>query len=776
MRASLLLVLAAGLAFPAFAADPPAPPEEYLQLNRWLYRAEPVAVPAGGLRWEKEGASWTLESGKIWFAEPTASGAVTGLVFEGKGRFRMAVPDPIELAQLRRFTEKPDLQEIDEPFSALVLRTSGELPVPIPASGAGGYKENKLARERHEHWLTQWFDDVDARIVAALHTPGDLYFRVDAKTDRLGWLAFDYDGRRMEEIRLESFNTGYKYPETWLSLDRAADRLADGRPSGRRNPEMDIQHADIVADVTEAGRDEDFFKGRFQVDLRFTGARPGATAVMFTLNPFARLTEVTEDGRPLALIRDHIGGRKSIIDKRVYDDSLVVLLDRPIVPISNTEARTLRFVYELDLTNYVHSRAWYPDWEGDETFLTDPHTARIELTARKKHTLRSMGRQEQSDPLPDGRSHGVWVVDHPVKMVTFSFAEKFYEESAKVDGAPEVRCFGSKIEVSRKARFGEVARDVAKSLAYFGTLLGAPLPEDEPLYVTTISARHGQSFDGFIHLPEQSFDLLGPGLAELFRAHEVAHQWWGHRVGAATYRDAWLGEAFAEYSAMLYVRDTVPGGAKLFAEILRTYNDEQNGSIKSGFSKFTRFDVNLANRAHSGRIGPIGHSWRANTGELPTAYSSLIYGKGALVLHMLDRLLAEATGSDQALLDVLRDFLKENQGKEVSTADFAAAVARRAPGDWSWFFDQWVERAEVPAYRWTSSISGNTVILKVAQEGVPAGFKMPVPVRVELEGGAVDRTVLVDAPEKSFELSFDARPKSVVFNPDSAVLAKTRKD
>jgi hypothetical protein len=776
MKKSLLFVLLASLAVPVFADDPPPPPEEYQQLNRWLYSAAPIPVPAGGLRWEKEGASWTLESGKIWLAEPTAAGVVTGLVFEGKGRFRMAVPDPVELAQLRRFAEKPDLQEIDEPFSALVLRTSGELPVALPPA-AGGYKENKLARERHEHWLTQWLYDVDARIVAAFHTPGDLLLRIDARTDRMGWLAFDYDARRMEEVRLESFNTGYKYPETWLSLDREADRNPDGRPSGRRNPEMDIQHADIVADVTGAGRDEDFFKGRFQVALRFTGERPGATAVALNLNSFAKVTEITEDGRPLPFIRDHIGGRKSIIDKRVYDDSMVVLLDRPIAPITAGEARTLRFVYEMDLTNYVHSRVWYPDWEGDETFLTDPHTARIELTARKKHTLRSMGRQEQSDPLPDGRSHGVWVVDHPVKMVTFSFAEKFHEETAKVDGAPEVRCFGSKVEVSRKARFGEVARDVAKSLAYFGTLFDAPLPAGEPLYVTSISARHGQSFDGFIHLPEQSFDLLGPGLAELFRAHEVAHQWWGHRVGAATYRDAWLGEAFAEYSAMLYVRDTVPDGARLFNEIVRTYNDEQNGSIKSGFSKFTRFDINLANRAHGDRIGPIGHSWRANTGEVPSAYSSLVYGKGALVLHMLDRLLAEATGSDQALLDVLRDFLKANQGKLVSTADFAAAVARRAPGDWSWFFDQWVERAEVPTYRWSSSTAGNAVTLKVVQGDVPAGFRMPVPVRVELDGaGPVEKTVLVDGSETSFELSFDAKPKSVVFNPDYAVLAKVKKD
>ena len=770
MKRFLLLAL---LAVPVFADDPPPPPGEYLQLNRWLYGSAPIPVPAGGLRFEKEGASWTLDSGKVWLAEPAANGAVTGLVFEGKGRFRMAVPDPIELAQLRRFAEKPDLQEIDEPFSALVLRTSGELPVRLPAAG-GTYKENKLARERHEHWLTQWLYDVDSRIVSALHTPGDLLLRVDARTDRMGWLTFDFDVRRMEEVRLESFNTGYKYPETWLSLDRQEDRAASGRPSGRRNPEMDILHADIAADVTEAGRDEDFFKGRFQVGLRFTGERPGATAVARNLNPIAKVMEVTEDGKPVPFIRDHIGGRKSIIDNRVYDDSMVVLLERPIAP---GEERTLRFVYELELTNYVHSRLWYPDWEGDETFLTDPHTARIELTARKKHTLRSMGRQEQSDPLPDGRSHGVWVVDHPVKMMTFSFAEKFHEETAKVDGAPEVRCFGSKVEVSRRTRFGEVARDVAKSLAYFGTLFDAPLPAGEPIYITTIAARHGQSFDGFIHMPEQSFDLLGPGLAELFRAHEVAHQWWGHRVGAATYRDAWLGEAFAEYSAMLYVRDTVPDGAKLFNEILRTYNDEQNGSIKSGFSKFTRFEVNLANRAHGDRIGPIGHSWRANTGQVPGAYSSIVYGKGALVLYMLDRLLAQETGSDKALLDVLRDFLKANQGKGVSTADFAAAVARRAPGDWSWFFDQWVERAQVPTYRWSASTSGNKVTLKVVQGDVPAGFRMPVPVRVELDGvGPLQKTVLVDGPEKSFELSFDAKPRSVVFNPDYAVLAKVKKD
>ena len=33
--------------------------------------------------------------------------------------------------------------------------------------------------------------------------------------------------------------------------------------------------------------------------------------------------------------------------------------------------------------------------------------------------------------------------------------------------------------------------------------------------------------------------------------HEVAHQWWGHQVGWASYRDQWLSEGFAEFTSAL---------------------------------------------------------------------------------------------------------------------------------------------------------------------------------------------------------------------------------
>src|SRR6185295_3325756 len=752
-----------------------------------------IAVPAGGLRWSVEGATWTFESGRFWLAEPTSSGAVTGLVFEGKGRFQMEVPDPSELVQLRRFAKRPELAGLDETFSAMVLRTSGPMPINLPVDPAStpparAFEVNKLARERHLHWLSQRFFDADSRVIAALASPGDRYLRADMKTDGLGWLTWDYDSARIEEIRVESFNSAHPAIEDWLSLDRPEERDEHGRPTSRWTPAVDINHVDAAVDLTQPGRDKDWSKGLFKVGVLFTPQRDGGRAVQLYLDNFAKVTSVSEEGRPLPFLRDHVGERSASVDDRLYDASLVVLLDRPL---AKGVERRIDFEYEMDLLNYAPGRDWYPSAEGDETIILDTHTARLKLTVRKKYEVRAMGRREEgeegrngTDGEGDGRaSTSVWIVDQPVKMLTFSFADHFHEERLTRPGVPDVICFGSKVQVSRSARFRDIGEDVSESLDFYQQLFDTKLPET-PIYVTSINAGHGQAFDGFIELAEQSFDILGPGLGELFRAHEAAHQFWGVLMGGATYRDAWLGEAFAEYSAMMFVEAKMKNGPDLFREILRAYNDEQTGSIKSGFSKFTRMGVNLLNRTYGDRIGPIGHGWRADTGEVPSAYSSQVYGRGALVLHMLRGMLRDATDSDQAFFDVLRDFLHTHRGGVASTYDFEAAVTRRVPGDWSWFFDEWVRSTAIPTYRWSYEIAGApnadgkyVATLKVRQNDVPEGFRMSVPVAIEFANGRTERQrVMVDETEETFSLGFPERPRAVTFNPQSEILAKTRRE
>ncbi len=769
----------------ATAAHPQTPESlraDYDLLQRWRHRIEPIAVPAGGVRWIVEGATWTFESGRFRLAEPTSGGAVTGLVFEGKGRFQMDVPDASELAQLRRFAKRPDLAALDEPFSALVLRTSGELPIDAAAAPpAASFEVNKLARDRHAHWLSQRFFDADARVVAALATPGDRYLRADMKTDGLGWLALEYDSRRMEEIRLESFNTTYPWVEFWLSLDRPAERDDRGRPTSRFKAAVDLQHVDAVVDLTKPGRDKDWTAAQFKVGVRLAPQQDGARAVQLHLDNYAKVKSVSEGGRSLPFLRDAVGERSSVLDDRLYDSSLIVLLDQPLV---RGAERRLDFEYEMDIRNYAPGRDWYPSAENDEVILVDSHTARLELTVRNKFEVRAMGRKEEGSGKEGKGSTSVWIVDQPVKMLAFSFADHFHEERLQLAGVPDVICFGSKVDVLSKGKFWNVGADVINSLGFYQQLFDARLPE-APIYVTGIKGFHGQAFDGFIHLAEVSFDMLGPGSAELFRGHEAAHQFWGVLVGAVSYRDAWLGEAFAEYSAMMFVEASMKkDGPKYFQEIVRASQDELTGSIKTGFSKFARMGVSLRNRAYGERIGPIGHGWRANTGEVPSAYSSQVYAKGALVLHMLRGMLRDATGSDQAFIDVLRDFIRTHRGGQASTQDFEAAVASRVPGDWSWFFDQWVRGTAIPTYRWSYEIAGSpnaegkyVATLKVRQSNVPEGFKMSVPVAVDLGGGKTGRTrVMVDEPEETFSLAFPEKPRGVVFNTEAEVLARVRRE
>ncbi len=143
----------------------------YHQLQEWRYQAAASPVPAGGVTIEREGATWALESGTIRLAEPTPEGAVTGLVFEGAGRFHFAVSDPVERQQLAR--RAGGRTELDLAFSRLVLRAPGGVAelAGLPAPSAP-YEKSDLAAKRHEDWLEHRSFDADARIAGGAPDAG----------------------------------------------------------------------------------------------------------------------------------------------------------------------------------------------------------------------------------------------------------------------------------------------------------------------------------------------------------------------------------------------------------------------------------------------------------------------------------------------------------------------------------------------------------------------------------------------------------------------------
>lgn len=756
---------------------------DYEGMQEWKFSQYPTAIPQGGLTLKRDCATWIMESGQVWFMEPTSQGNYTGMIFEGQGRFEMNIPDPVEADQFYRFSRKQIINRIEEPFTKLVIRTSEDiLPDLIRVSQRENYLENPLAKDRHENWLKLAKMDVDARIIAGLHYPEDEFLCIDMNTKNFGWLTYIFDKLQQEEIQLQKCRNKLQFVETWINLDRESDRAESGRPSALRRDPIDITHLEIEADLTkwklltslEMRSALPVESGNFQAILTFTPLISEYGALQLDLHPWAKVNSVsTMDDRSLPFIRDHIGKRFLSVQRDIYDSSLLILLDKPLL---KNEERKLKVNYTMKFGNFVSGSSWYPHIRDN---LNDDHNVKFTLKIHEKYDVLAVGRL-QKPTVSDHIKTMVWVTEIPTKMYGFTIGKRFDKQRINLKGTPEVVSFG----IDRAGTTGDmvknVAIDVAKSLHFYQWYFNMKFPVHK-MRATYIDSDHGQAFYGLLHLSKYTYFAEHPGASELFRAHEAAHQMWGHIVGWKTYRDQWLSEAMAEYSAMLFIKATMPDSG-YFEEILKVYTNELIGSYRAGMSKFARpWNVSEV-RKYRDELGPIDVGVRASTAEAPNGYYIQIYDKGALVIHMLRVLLRNSTGSDELFRSILQDFLHTYAWKAASTEDFKNIVEKHTEDDWSWFFDQWINKTAIPTYSWSYEINPHPdekdkfkVVINVKQTDVPENFRMMVPIQIKLKGGTIKQFNLpVDEAEKTFHLTTDKKPSKLIFNPDYSVLARVK--
>lgn len=780
LRASLLTAFVlVSLTLPAFGADPAQARADYERLQQWQFAVDPIVLTQP-LTFGRDVALFKLLSGKVHLMQPVASGRVTGLVFEGEGQFTMAVPDPIEAAQLRRFSRR-DLSSVDVRFTQLVLRVSDDtIGTMFPAAAKVGFAKNPLAENRHNHWLIDLGRDVDAKVIAAMLNSGALQMTAAIKTAGFDWLTFDYDSSRREEIQLIHWDRGSE--EIWISLDRATERDANGGHGEHDVRPASLSNVDVKADLSKGKwntrrvglSDQAMLNGHYTIGEVITPNVDGIEALAMQLYPTAKnVTAIDDKGEPLTILRDHIGARSSAIGNDVYDHTMTVIFP---AALKANASRVITFQYDLETPNYAAGNLWYPTIPD----AFDATTARLELKVGKHNEVRSMGRRTSETEAPDGTKTSIWLVEKPAKMITFSTAERFIEVPLEVPGAPKVISFGTVTGMDPGTRIRNAGADVINSIRFFQFLFDDKLDTPQ-IYATAIAAGHGQAFDGFLHLSEFSYEEH-PGATELFRAHEVAHEWWGHKIGWKTYRDQWLSESFAEYSAMMFVQATVKGGDKFYDEIVSVYDSILQGNFGGGFSKFNRpWLIELKSSARS-RIGPIGVGYRAGTGEVPAGYEIQAYHKGPLVLHMLRTTLRLKTGHDDVFIKILRDFVKEYSGKDASTADFQKIVEKNAPGDWSFFFNAWVYDSAIPTLRWSYKVEPNPaggakLSLTVKRSGVRDDFVMAAPVRIELDGNRAGVFFIqIRENEQTVTRELPSVPRNVVFAPDHSLLANIRRE
>jgi hypothetical protein len=252
----------------------------------------------------------------------------------------------------------------------------------------------------------------------------------------------------------------------------------------------------------------------------------------------------------------------------------------------------------------------------------------------------------------------------------------------------------------------------------------------------------GQAWPTLVFMPylayidtTQRAQLLGTrGATDTFwryvGPHEVAHQWWGHVIGWDSYRDQWMSEGFAQFSASLYVQ-FIRGNDKFldFWEELRHQIVDSSPMTKDR-KPYT--------------VGPVTQGYRLNSGKTGAIAQNLIYPKGAYILHILRMMMHnQRDGGDKRFQDMMKDFVKTYYNQPVSTEKFKAIVEKHMTDEMDfgnhkmdWFFNQWVYGTEVPAYRLEYKVTSDGVMTgKISQSGVSDNFVMIVPIYVDMGKG-----------------------------------------
>lgn len=230
-------------------------------------------------------------------------------------------------------------------------------------------------------------------------------------------------------------------------------------------------------------------------------------------------------------------------------------------------------------------------------------------------------------------------------------------------------------------------------------------------------------------------------------SHELAHQWWGDMLTCREWSHMWLNEGFATYYAYLY--KAYHDGDDAFRYQM---NAAHQDVIKADDVEPRPMVVDFFNRSDA----------RNN---------SLVYVKGASVLHMLRMILG-----DDLYRATIHHYGEENKFDVVDTQDLMRAVRDVTGENLDWFFEQWVFLAGHPKFKVSKTWDKDAGVLslKVEQTQKTANlvpvFRVPVDVEIVWEGGRETHRVMVEEASATYYFAVPNEPKMVVFDKGDWIL------
>ncbi len=784
LRTALPIALTLALALPAWAQT--TYDTIFDQLKGLAPRADRVAA-VHGLVLRRDVMELRLESGSVYLLTPVA-GRTVGVWFVGLGSVSFVPPLEVERANLRRVLGD---SAVSGPITSTVLiftdSTLAELERTLAfAPGvevAAGNVPDAL------EYLVEGRDrSVDPTLMTGLlNGTTNGFFAAYVKRTRGEDVLIEINPTQAEEVLLlRRGRLPGQRVETVCQFQRAEDLRAK-LDVKTEQPEPLLVDAYGI-DATIDGN----YKFSATATVRVTGRRERHRWIWFQLYSELEVDSVLDEaGAHLAFFRADrtcqmaTGGGCPDNRLRDPDSPLWVRLEQEMGP---GDVRAVRIGYhgiligfgsaldaflppwgdaarfrEMDpmLDNWAFIKstsAWYPRYS-----FWQPATLDLTFHTPKGLQFTSVGR------LVETRTEGKvvtthWVTELPTQVASFNIG-KFDEFEIKDPRIPPVTVYVNAEAHSLISRYflqaknpqQKVGADVANSLAFFTQAFGPPL--FQRYNATEIPYFHGQAFPGMIHLSWWTFlGMSTTGEDESFRAHEVAHQWWGIGVAPASYRDVWLAEGFAEFAGLWYMQRILHDNDNYFKQL-----------------RDTRQQIHRERE----RAVSIALGWRAAESRTGN-YDLVVYKKGAWVLHMLRNLLLNLrTMNEDAFKAMMQDFYQTYRGKSASTEDFQRVVERHVGQPMDWFFRQWVYGTAIPTYTlsWNSeSRPDGTFTLRVVvrQADVPDDFTMRVPLLIEFASGQALVRVVARGPRTDASFTLPEKPTRLELNPLESVLAEVR--
>jgi hypothetical protein len=761
-----------------------------------------------------DAGSFELKTGTITFL-----GAVnkleTGAVFVGQGHFTLKPLANIDITEMARRSGSPTAEE---DFTEAVFRFtpdqysqfSGVLgsKTSTPAEAASAFQRWKeKLRHRHEvpEGLTQAFlesetiDNVDADVLAAIYNPKhppffnaymhgtphkDLRFFVRARVGAIPQLDSP------EEVGLVNCDGGGMNDGIWYSQHLKSELVAHTASSQQDKRLFATRRYNIE---TVIGKNDHLAS---RATITFEPLVPGERVMKFGLLPTLRVIRVTDErGQELHFIQEN----------RKEDGSFYAVLNEAPA-MGQAHSITVEYGGDKVLYNagsgsyYVGARqSWYPNLNGfGEKALYD-----LTFKVPQSNVLISVGKLEgQSTEAGFAVTH--WVTPVAVAVAGFNYGK--YQKMEWPDSVTHYAISGYYLTElpDNLRRYGsgalggmapgamtKYALDQTRAQLQVCTLYFGRAPYDNIYITEQPNFNFGQSWPNLVYLPisayidsTQRWMLFGQinsrftGFVQEVTPHEVAHQWFGHGVGWASYHDQWLSEGFAEFAAGLFLQQAM--GAKWEKDYIDFWERQRVRILEKNSYGVSPNDA-----------GPLWLGLRLISPRSGQAYQGVTYAKGAYVLGMLRSLMRAENGAsgnpDQAFMDMMHDFMERHRETPASTESFKAVAEKHMTkqmdlqqnGRLDWFFREWVWGTQVPRYTFKYELQPGEggkfkIHMEITQSEVDEHFAMFVPVFANFGDGMVrlGQVAVVGNATRTVNFIVDRQPKKVVLNAYKEILER----